>query len=170
MTGTVEALFVAREGSAPMERVESVEAVSGGLAGDRYQRGTGHYAPFDVCEVTLIAAEDLEAIREEAGIDLGGGQHRRNLVVRGVDLEELLGATVAVGEARLRGTRRRPPCAHVERVAEEKGLARALRGRGGICADVVSGGELRVGDPIEVVETDPRTVGREIAERLGGRE
>ena len=170
MTGTVESLFVASEGSAPMERVESVEAVSGGLSGDRYQRGTGHYAPFDVCEVTLIEAEDVEAIREEAGIDLGGGQHRRNVVTRGVDLEGLLGATISVGDAQVRGTRRRPPCAHVERVAEEKGLARALRGRGGICADVGSPGEIRVGDPIEVVEADPRTAGRAIAERLRGRE
>jgi len=165
-TPHVEAVFVAPEGGAPMERRSSVEAAAGGLRGDRYRRRTGHFAPTDVCEVTLIASEAIDAIRAASGIDLTDGAHRRNVVTRGVDLADLLGATVAVGGARLRGTRRRPPCAHVERVAGTDGLARALRDRGGICADVVGPGSVAAGDPIEIVEPDPRTAGRAIVDRL----
>jgi MOSC domain-containing protein YiiM len=165
---TVESIFVAPEDSAPMESRESVEAVKGGLRGDRYCTGKGYYSPYDVCQVTLISAEGIETIREETGIDLSDGRHRRNLVVRGGDLRDLLDATVRVGGATLRGTRPRPPCAHVERVAGEDGVARALGdGRGGICADVLEGGEISVGSGIEIVESDPRSVGRQIAERLG---
>ncbi|SEO81533.1 MOSC domain-containing protein [Halogranum amylolyticum] len=166
-TGRVETVFVAPEGSAPMEELESVEAVEGGLAGDRYQTGEGYYSPFDVCEVTLVAAEAIEEIREEFDIDLTDGRHRRNVVTRGVDLYDLLETTFRVGDATFRGTRPRPPCAHVEEVADEERVMRALKDRrGGICADVVTGGAVRVGDEIEVVEEAPRDVGRSIAERL----
>jgi len=166
-TGRIEAIFVAEADGEPMERLGAVEAVEGGLAGDRYQTGTGHYVPYDVCEVTLVAGEAIDEIRDEYDIDLSDGRHRRNLVTRGVDVHDLLGATVRIGDAVLRGTRPRPPCAHVERVAGERGVARALKqGRGGVCADVVTPGTVRVDDPIEVVEADARTVGRRIADRL----
>jgi MOSC domain-containing protein YiiM len=165
--GRVEALFTAPADGEPMRSVESVTAVEGGLRGDRYLRGTGHYAPYDVCEVTFVASEALETIHDRTGIDLSDGRHRRNVVTRGVDLHGLLDATVRVGEATLRGTRPRPPCAHVESVAGEPGLARAMgEGRGGICADVVEGGALAVGDAVTVVEGSPRDVGRDIAARL----
>ncbi|MDS0298810.1 MOSC domain-containing protein [Halogeometricum sp. S1BR25-6] len=168
--GRVEQLWTSPEDGAPMEPHESVEAVEGGLRGDRYLRGTGHYSPYDVCEVTFVAWEALEEIREETDIDLTDGRHRRNIVVRGVggdELHDLLKTTFRVGDATFRGTRPRPPCAHVERVAGEEGVARALkRKRGGICANVVEGGEVRVGDGLELIEEDPRTVGESIADRL----
>ncbi len=164
--GTVTAAFTAPEGSAPMESHEAVRAVEGGLEGDRYRRGTGHYSPYDVCEVTLVDAGAIAAIREEYDIDLSDGRHRRNLVVERLDLGTLLGATFRAGDAVLRGTRPRPPCAHVEEVAGEDGVARALSGHGGICADVVEPGRIAVGDAVVVEEPDPWTVGRDIVTRL----
>jgi MOSC domain-containing protein YiiM len=166
-TGRVERLFVADGAGAPMESVDAVEAAPGGLRGDRYFTGRGHYSPYDVCEVTLVAAEAVEAVRADHGIDLHDGRHRRNVVVRGVDVHDLLDATFRLGEATLRGTRPRPPCAHVEEVAGEAGVARALRdGRGGVCADVVAGGRIAVGDDLRVLESDPRSVGRRIVDRI----
>lgn len=169
LTGRVETLFIAPEDSAPMEELDTVDAVEGGLSGDRYLTGNGYYSPFDVCEVTLIEAEAIDEIREEFGIDLRDGRHRRNIVTRGVDLFDLLETTFRVGDVEFRGTRPRPPCAHVEEVAGEEHVMRALKARrGGICADVVTAGTLRVGDDIEVVEESPRDVGRSIADRLRG--
>ena len=169
MTGRVETIFTAWADSKPMERAESVEAIEGGLAGDRYQTGKGYYSPFDVCEVTLIEAEAIDEIREEHGIDLSDGRHRRNVVTRGVDVHDLLGATFEIGGATLRGTRPRPPCVHVEVVAGEDGVTRALsHGRGGICADVVEPGTISAGDEIVVTEADARTMGRKIVDRLRG--
>jgi len=166
--GTVEQLFVAPENGEPMVEQRSVDVIEGGLVGDRYLRGTGYYSPYDVCEVTLLEAEAIETIRDEFGIDLRDGRHRRNVVTRGVELHDLLGTTFRIGTAELRGTRPRPPCAHVEAVAGEDGVARALGdGRGGICARVISPGTISVDDSIEIVEADPRTVGAAIAERLG---
>ncbi len=169
--GSVDQLFVAPESGEPMDPRESVDLVEGGIVGDRYLRGTGYYSPYDVCEVTLIESEAIDTVDREFGIDLWDGRHRRNIVTRGVDLHELLETTVRIGGAELRGTRPRPPCAHVENVADAEGLASALGdGRGGICARVLSAGTVTVDDAIEITEADPRSVGAAIAERLAARD
>lgn len=151
MTGHVDTIWTSPAASEPMQSVQRVRAAPGGLDGDRYYTGEGYYSPLDVCEVTFISGADVDAIRETTGIDLSDGRHRRNVVLRGVDLDDLLEARFRVGEAVFAGTRRRPPCKHVEVVAGEDGVMRALRGKGGICADVVEGGEVTVGDEVEVV-------------------
>jgi len=168
--GTVTGLWLTDAGSEPMSAVESVRAVADrGLAGDRYYRGTGYYSGFDECEVTLIEAEAIEAIRAETGIDLADGRHRRNVVTAGLDVHELLDTRFRIGEAVLVGTRPRPPCAHVEAVADEEGVARALgEDRGGICAHVESTGEIAVGDEVSVEEsltTDPDELAAAIRRR-----
>ncbi|PSP84615.1 MOSC domain-containing protein [Halobacteriales archaeon QS_1_68_17] len=170
MTGTVEEIWTAEAGSEPMETRDAVTAVAeGGLRGDRYFEGTGYYSAFDTCEVTLIAAEALAAIRDEAGIDLTDGRHRRNLVTRGVDPHDLLETRFRAGEAVLEGTRPRPPCAYVEELAGESGVKAALGdGRAGICASVVETGEIEAGDELRIVESldaDPDDLAAAIRER-----
>ncbi|MDB9278862.1 MOSC domain-containing protein [Halorubrum ezzemoulense] len=165
--GAVAGLVTAPEGGAPPVRREAVEVRPDGVEGDRYRRGDGHFQ-LDGCAVTLVAGEALTAVREATGIDVRDGRHRRNVVVEGfgAEMDSLLGATVAVGDALLRPTRRRPPCAHLEELAGEDGLASALRNRGGLCCDVVEPGSVAVGDPVTVREADPRTAGAAIADRL----
>ena len=169
-TGTVRRLVTAPEGGAPPELRETVEIRPSGVEGDRYRRGDGHFQ-LDGCAVTLVAGEALDAVRAETGVDVSDGRHRRNVVVEGfgAELDDLLEATVAVGDARLRPTRRRPPCAHVESLAGEAGLASALRNRGGLCCDVVEPGPVAVGDRVDVAEPDPRAAGAAIADRLRDR-
>jgi MOSC domain-containing protein YiiM len=151
-------IFVADAGSEPMQSVDRVEAVEGGLRGDRYCEGRGHYTPFDVCEVTLVAREDIAYIDEELGLSLAAGEHRRNLVTEGLDLHDLLDHRFRVGEATLSGTRPRPPCAHVEELAGREGVARALGdGRGGICAEVLDPGEIAVGAEVVDLGSTDRT-------------
>ena len=130
----------------------------------------GCHSPYDVCQVTLVDSDALAYIREEYGIDLTDGRHRRNIEVD-TDVVELLETRFSVGEAVFEGTRRRPPCAHVEELAGEEGVARALgEERGGICADVVEGGEVAVGDQLEGVEQldDPDSLAEAIRERREG--
>ncbi|TKX87430.1 MOSC domain-containing protein [Halorubrum sp. SS5] len=165
--GSVASLVTAPEGGASPVRREAVEIRPDGVEGDRYRGGDGHFQ-LDACAVTLVAASALAAVREATGVDLRDGRHRRNVVVDGVDpgMDSLLGATVAVGDALLRPTRRRPPCAHLEEVAGEEGIAAALRNRGGLCCEVVEPGRVAVGDAVRIREADPRTAGAAIAERL----
>ena len=149
--GTVEDIFLTSQGSSPMERVEEIRVVEGhGIEGDRYAEGTGFWTQYgDVCEVTLIQGEHLDEIEAE-GLKIKNGEHRRNIVVRGIDLQDLRNRKFKLGEATLRYARPRPPCRHVQNMTEP-GMTKALRNRGGICVDVARGGTIRAGDEIEVL-------------------
>lgn len=147
MCGTVEQIFVTGQAGAPMRRVETIDADEGGLRGDRYRNGTGYYSGVDECEVTLIAAEGLDRLEAE-GIAVAAGQHRRNLVVRGIDLEALRGLRFTVGPVTLVYDRPRPPCSYVERLTQ-KGMLKGLARHGaGICARVARPGTIRTGDAV----------------------
>jgi MOSC domain-containing protein YiiM len=150
MEGVVEGIFVTGRGSAAMERVEEVRTIEGcGIEGDRYCEGTGFWTRYgDVCQVTLIEGEDLDHIENELGIRVKDGQHRRNIITRGIRLTDLRRKRFRVGEAVLEYDRPRPPCRHVQDLSEP-GMTRALRDRGGICARVVQAGRIRAQDTIE---------------------
>lgn len=150
MKGTVEEIYIAPEGSAAMEQVVEIETVEGrGIAGDRYCEGNGYWTGLDyVCEITLIPAENLDHIEKELGVHVKNGEHRRNIVTRDLELDELRGKRFRIGETVLEYDRPRPPCKHVQDLTEP-GMTRALKGRGGICARVVKAGRIQTTDAIE---------------------
>ena len=91
MRGFVEDIFVAPESGAEMKGIEVATALEGcGLEGDRYCAGTGHWSRFGrVCEVTFIAVEDLDDIERETAVSVKNGEHRRNVITRGISLKTL---------------------------------------------------------------------------------
>ena len=98
--------------------------------------------------MTLIEGEDLDYIENELGIGVKNGEHRRNIITRGIRLGDLRRKKFRVGETVLEYDRPRPPCRHVQDLSE-RGMTRALKGRGGICARVVQAGSIKVRDSIE---------------------
>ncbi|WP_457079094.1 MOSC domain-containing protein [Modestobacter sp. SYSU DS0657] len=137
-----------------MVRHASVAALPGrGLAGDRYALGGGTWAryPQQEKQVTLIDADDVAVVAAEAGVDLSPGRTRRNVVTRGIDLPALVGRYFLVGDVLLFGTKRCPPCAHLERLTGMR-LVKALAPRGGINAAVFSAGEVTEGAVVRLVE------------------
>jgi MOSC domain-containing protein YiiM len=153
MAGFVEGMFLASEGGAEMKSVQAATAIEGrGLEGDRYCAGIGHWSRFGrVCEVTFIAAEDLHDIERETGVVVKNGEHRRNLVTRGISLNALHhGERFRVGEVVFEYRGPRSVCWYIERLTEP-GMTQALKGRGGSCARVIENGTIQVGDEIEVL-------------------
>jgi len=146
--GVVEALVVAPDAGAPVIACEEVVAVVGrGLEGDRYHAGRGTFdSGRPGSELTLIDAAVLD--------ELGPIDHRRNVVVRGVELNALVGREFTVGEVRCRGERLAEPCAVLDR-ANGGGVLRPLVHRAGLRASLLSGGTIRLGDPLVPGRTTP---------------
>ena len=163
MAGFVQGIFLAPEGGTEMKSVQETTALIGcGLEGDRYCAGTGHWSRFGrVCEVTFIAAEDLDDIERETGVGVMKGEHRRNVVTRGISLKTLRrGERFRVGEVAFEYRGPRSVCRYIERLTEP-GMTQALKGRGGICASVIETGTVRVGDEIEVYPVSPTIKGEQ---------
>jgi MOSC domain-containing protein YiiM len=154
--GRVEAVYVAPAGKAPPQAVERVRAVPGhGLEGDRYSNGTGTFfqAGKDGQDLTLIEAEALEGLHAETGIALAPADARRNVVTRGIGLNDLVGRRFAVGEVVCRGARLCDPCRPLERMTQ-RGVLKGLAGRGGLRADVLEGGDIAPGDVVRALPPD----------------
>ena len=148
--GNVVSLHIARDAAVPMESTREVKAVARqGLEGDRYFNGTGHWSkhPGVSREVTLIEIEAIEALEREKNIAIAPGAARRNVVTRGVPLNHLVGRKFQVGAVRLRGTRLCEPCTYLEGLTQ-KGVLSGLIHRGGLRAEIVTGGTIQVEDII----------------------
>jgi len=118
---------------------ESVSALAGkGLTGDRHFRGQGA-KPGQA--LTLIEAEALEDVGST------GAQSRRQVVVRGVRLNELVGRRFRVGDVECLGVELCEPCLHLQQMTRP-GIIRELIHRGGLNADILTDGQISVGDPV----------------------
>ncbi len=158
-SGRVVSIHVAPGASAPTESVAEARAVPGrGLEGDRYFAGTGFYsskASHGGREVTLIEMETIEAMfagvvnaeGRTLGIRVSAADTRRNIATAGVPLNHLVGREFWVGRVRMRGTRLCEPCRHLEDLTQP-GIMGGLVHRGGLRAQILDDGVIRVGDII----------------------
>jgi MOSC domain-containing protein YiiM len=131
----------------PMRAVESAVVVAGvGLVGDRYASGSGKRG------ITLIQAEHLPVIAALAGREtVEPALLRRNLVVEGLPLVALKGRRFRIGDVLCEGTEPCDPCSRME-AALGPGGYNAMRGHGGLCARILEGGTLRLGDAVVWIE------------------
>ncbi|HTK10312.1 MAG TPA: MOSC domain-containing protein [Ktedonobacteraceae bacterium] len=153
--GSIEVLYLAREAQAPMIAVNEACMISGrGMEGDRYCLGIGTHCAHDDdephYEVTLIEGETIEALRREKKIELDFDAPRRNIVTRDFPLHHMVKRTFRIGEVILRGIALREPCMRMIDLTDH-GIAMSLIHRGGLGAQILTGGVIRIGDVIEEI-------------------
>jgi len=145
--GTVSWIGLRPARDLPMQPVAEARAVVGkGLAGDRYQGGSGKRG------ITLIQSEHLPviaALSGHAGVE--PALLRRNVVVSGLPLVALKGRRFRIGEAVFEGTTPCDPCSRME-AALGPGGYNAMRGHGGLCARILEDGVIAVGDALVVLD------------------
>lgn len=139
--GTVQWMGVRPARRALLAAVETVTIASQGLEGDHRTR-PGKRA------VTLIQAEHLPAIANLADLDhIDPALLRRNIMVSGINLMALKDRDFMVGNAVLRGTGPCAPCSRMEELLGTGGY-NAMRGHGGITAEVIEEGHVAIGDKV----------------------
>jgi len=140
--GRLEAIWIKRAHRGPMDAVREAHLVEGkGVDGsvDRSRRR----------QVTILSREAWEDCMAELEAELDPSTRRANLLVAGVDLEGTRNRVLRVGDARLLIGGEVTPCERMEEAFE--GLQRTMRPhwRGGAFAQVLSGGQIQVGDPVQ---------------------
>lgn len=145
---TVERIFVACAKGAPMRELPVADALAGqGLEGDRKVAPGREPA----AQLTFIESEHIEAFRVATGFPMRDDQPRRNVVTRGVRLNDLLGRRFRVGEALCEGLELCEPCGKFQRLTHPE-VRRFFKGRGGLRAAILEGGLIRPGDPLVVLD------------------
>jgi len=139
MTGTVEQIAIAAQESELPGAVDRVEVTEIGIAGDRYaEKG----------DITLIEAEALEAFAAETGIQLSHQESRRQVLTRGIRLNDLVGKRFTVGQVEVIGRELCEPCSHLQSLTRQ-GVLRGMVHRAGLNADIVTPGRIAVGDRVD---------------------
>src|SRR4051794_30731101 len=142
----VETIHLGAERVPALWPVEAVRAVAGkGLEGDRHYHARGA-APGQA--LTLVEAEVVESV------GLRPGETRRQVTVRGVRLDELIGRRFRVGDVECLGVELCEPCTHLESMTRP-GIIKELAHRAGINADILTDGVIRVGDEVALLSASP---------------
>ena len=150
--GRLRAIWLKRFRRGPMDPRETAALVPGrGLAGNANQGGRR--------QVTLISEAGWAEALAALGDRVDPSARRANLMVSGVELEATRGRVLRVGPCRLRIWSECTPCKQMDEA--RPGLRAALRPhwRAGACAEVLEGGEIRVGDTVawEIAWEEPPT-------------
>ena len=143
---SVVAIYTAPKKHEPLVARNEVEAVAGkGLADDRYFNAEG----WDEVkrEITLVESEAIEAANRDYDLGLTAEDMRRQIVTRGVALNHLVDREFSVGGVRCRGVKLNEPCNHLRKLAD-KPLIKPMIHRGGLRAQILESGTIRVGDQI----------------------
>jgi MOSC domain-containing protein YiiM len=155
MSGKVEAIFISNASARPMESIhEAALHIGKGIVGDRYYNDTGTFSEqlkgLPDKEVTLIAAEEVDRFNSDYKVSLGYSDLRRNIITRGVDLNELVDKEFDIASVRLKGIRLCEPCATL---AESLGVE-VLKGfvhKAGLRASIIKEGSIQTGDELSPV-------------------
>lgn len=126
-----------------IEECSELELVAGkGIVGDRFYDYKEDYKG----QVTFFEAETWEAVKAEFDLpELTASAFRRNVVVRGVALSELIGKRFTIGELAFEGTQEAAPCYWMDEACAP-GAEEFLKGRGGLRCRIVAGGQLSKGE------------------------
>jgi MOSC domain-containing protein YiiM len=146
MAGRVEAIFLSPEHHELPTPVQRVGARAGrGLEGNRYYWEDGSAPPG--AAITLIAAEAVEAVAADGDVAVEPAATRRNVLTRGIDVNDLVGRRFRIGSVECEGVELCEPCTTLESMTQP-GVIKAFVHRCGLNADILSDGEIAVGDPV----------------------
>ena len=152
--GIVAGIYIAPAHGELTEFVEHVHVIPGkGIEGDRYFNQTGIIDPHSKPgrELTLIEIETIEAICHEYGMQITPDQTRRNIVTRGVSLNDLVGHFFSIGNIQLSGIRLCEPCYYLANRTDPR-ILHAMAHRGGLRAEIISDGIIYLNDIISISE------------------
>ncbi|MEW6712417.1 MAG: MOSC domain-containing protein [Candidatus Riflebacteria bacterium] len=131
--------------------IESASAIAGkGLEGDRYfsQKDNDNFNA-----ITLIEEKAAEICRARLGKSFQTSQFRRNLIVSGIELNDLVGIKFRVGSAEMLGFELCHPCRYLSGLLEAD-LLDGLKNIGGIRAKIIRSATIKAGDPVEIIHIE----------------
>lgn len=140
-SGTILNLWIKRAHRGPMDATDVVTFVEGrGIEGNADQGGYR--------QVTVITREVFDEVSGELSVDLDPAVRRANVLVEGVDLSNPRGKVLCLGDARLHIRGETKPCERMDEAVDGLRGALARDWRGGCFGRVITGGQVRTGDPV----------------------
>ena len=130
-----------------IQGVSSVEVIANkGIVNDRYFKNNNDK---DI-QITLIESENIDYFNEKSKTNISYIAFRRNIITKGIKLNELVGKEILIGEVRIKGHRLCNPCKYLQDKLQQKNLVNLYK-RGGLRCEILSNGKISVNDKIKIV-------------------
>ena len=142
-------LGIADKNNREIKEVVSIEVLANkGVVGDR------HFDDFNdpYCQLSLIESENIDYYNFKYGLNIPYINFRRNIVTKGIKLNELVGKKIKVGDVSIEGIDLCRPCRHLTEMLDQENILKEFLRRGGLRCQILSSAKIKVGDQIKIID------------------
>ena len=140
-------LGIAAKNNQPIKEVNSIEVLANkGIVGDR------HFNDFNdpYNQLSLIESENIDAYNIKFGLDIPYINFRRNIITKGIQLNDLIGKKLQIGNVELEGVELCRPCRHLTEMLNQKNILKEFMRKGGLRCQILSSSKISIGDKINL--------------------
>ncbi len=132
-----------------IEEVDSIEVLANkGVVGDRHFND--HNDPY--CQLSLIESENIDYYNTKFGLSIPYKDFRRNIITKGVRLNDLIGKKLSIGNVKVEGIDLCRPCRHLTEMLNHDNILKEFLRRGGLRCQILSSSNIYVGDQISIID------------------
>ena len=142
-------LGIAAKNNQPIKEVNSIEVLANkGIVGDR------HFNDFNdpYNQLSLIESENIDEYNIKFGLDIPYINFRRNIITKGIQLNDLIGKKLQIGNVELEGVELCRPCRHLTEMLNQKNILKEFMGKGGLRCQILSSSKISTGDKINLLD------------------
>ena len=142
-------LGITTNNNQPIKEVNSIEVLANkGIVGDR------HFHDFNdpYNQLSLIESENIDEYNVKFGLDIPYVDFRRNIVTKGIQLNDLIGKKFKIGKVELEGVELCRPCRHLTEMLDQKNILKEFMRKGGLRCQILSSSKITVGDKIKLLD------------------
>jgi len=142
-------LGITDKNNSEIKEVTSIEVLANkGVVGDR------HFDDFNdpYCQLSLIESENIDYYNFKYGLNIPYINFRRNIVTKGIKLNELVGKKIKVGDVSIEGIDLCRPCRHLTEMLDQENILKEFLRRGGLRCQILSSAKIKVGDQIKIID------------------
>jgi len=142
-------LGITANNNQPIKEVNSIEVMANkGIVGDR------HFHDFNdpYNQISLIESENIDEYNFRFGLAIPYIDFRRNVVTKGIQLNDLIGKKLKVGNVNIEGIELCRPCRHLTEMLNQKNILKEFMRKGGLRCQILSSSNINIGDKIEILD------------------
>ena len=142
-------LGIAAKNNQPIKEVNSIEVLANkGIVGDR------HFNDFNdpYNQLSLIESENIDDYNIKFGLDIPYINFRRNIITKGIQLNDLIGKKLQIGNVELEGVELCRPCRHLTEMLNQKNILKEFMRKGGLRCQILSSSKISIGDKINLLD------------------
>ena len=144
----VSKICITSKSAEEMQDVNTVEVIaSKGIVKDRYFNENNNQ---DI-QITLIESENIDYYNQISETNIPYISFRRNIITKGIQLNDLVGKEILIGNVKIKGHRLCAPCRYLQEMLKQKNLVKKLLNRGGLRCEILTDGIISVNDPIKQI-------------------